>query len=144
MPGMLPLSGGPIAGLLITAGPATITRPSADVTTTGWTSSTPGPLYADIDETVANDTDYIISPDLASPTPVTFTLSQSLAAGTWDVRIRTKSTTGSGQIRVRLQDGSGVSVGVSSYQAVTGSFVVYTLQVTTTGSAERIQLEVTP
>lgn len=47
-------------------------------------------------------------------------------------------------VRARLQDGSGVSVGVSGYQAVTGSFAVYTLSVTSSGAAERIQLEVTP
>lgn len=143
MPSLSPLSGGPIAGLLVTAGPTTITRPTADVTTTGWTSSTPGPLYADIDEVVADDGDYIISPSLASPTPVTFTLSQTLAAGTWAVRIRTRSTTGSGQIRVVLQDSGGTPVGTSGYQAVTGSFVTYTATVTTSGTAARIQLEVT-
>jgi hypothetical protein len=34
-------------------------RPASDVDATGWTPSTPGALYAMIDETVVSDTDYI-------------------------------------------------------------------------------------
>ena len=37
-------------------------RPSSDIATNGWTSSLGGALYAALDETAADDADYIYSP----------------------------------------------------------------------------------
>ena len=121
-----------------------ITRPNSDVTVTGWTGDPDNTnLYNNIDETSASDTDFIISPSLgASPGPAVFGLTQSLTAGTYNVRTRARYTGTAGQIRVLLLDSSGTTVGTGSWQALTGSFTTYNLSVTTTGTAARVRLEV--
>lgn len=121
------------------AAPTTVTRPSTDILTTGWTGS-----YVDIDEVTASDTDYITSPSLASPTPIVFGLSQTLAAGSYNISIRGKSTLGTGNIQASLLNSSNTVMGSSSVQPVTSGFTTYTLPITTTGSSDRVKLEVTP
>ena len=121
---------------------STITRPSADVTTSGWVASTGTDFFALIDETSYNDADYFTSPTLGTGSPITLTLSSSIVAGTYDVRIRAKRTDTVGQVRVLLLDGSNTTMGTSSWQALTTSFASYTLSVTTSGTATRVRIEV--
>lgn len=120
-----------------------ITRPSSDITVTGWTS-TAATLFDAIDGTMASDTDYITSPTLPTANPAIMGLTQTLAAGTWNVRVRANSVTGSGNLVVKLLDSGGTTMGTSSTQAVTGTYTTYTLSITTTGTADRVRLEVTP
>lgn len=121
-----------------------ISRPSSDITVTGWTGDPDNSnLYNNIDEVSASDTDYIISPSLGgSPGPAIFGLNESLAAGTYTVRARARRTGGSGEIRVLLLDSSGTTVGTGSWQPVTGTFDTYALTVTTSGTAARVRIEV--
>lgn len=123
----------------------TISRPSSDVTTTGWTASSGSVLYDMIDEVTPSDTDYIISPAINStPGPAVFGITPTQASGTYNVRLRAKRTGATGDIRALLLDSGGATVGTSSWQALTASFAQYTLSVTTTGTAARVQLEVRP
>lgn len=97
-----------------------------------------------VDETAADDDDYIQSPAL-SPTPSQHIhqLDEELPAGTYTVRIRADSTLPSGAIlRVSLLDDSNVSQGDSADQTLTDDITTYELPVTTTGAATRIQYEV--
>ena len=119
-----------------------ITRPTSDVTTTGWTGNPDNTtLFNNIDESTASDTDYITSPTIGTSESITFGMS-SLAAGTWDVRYRANFVGSSAQVRIHLLDGSNVSQGVSSWQTVTSTFADYTASVTTTGAAVRVKIEV--
>lgn len=121
---------------------STYTRPTSDITVDQWIGSDGLPLYHNIDETAYNDVDYIQSPDVATPVPVVFGLSQTLPAGTWTVRVRAMGTNGTGNIVGKLQNSSSTTVGTSSTQALTGSFATYPLSITTTGAADRIRIEV--
>jgi len=96
-----------------------------------------------LDEAVASDTDFITSPVInGSQGPAIFGLGNTLAAGTYDIRIRARRTDAAGDIRLLLLDGSNATQGTSSWQSLTASFAPYTLSVTTTGSAVRARLEV--
>jgi len=120
-----------------------ISRPSSDVLTTGWTGTPDNTtLFNNVDEVSASDTDYITSPAISGGENITFGITPSLAAGTWDVRYRANFVGASAQVRIHLLDGSNVSQGVSSWQTVTSSFALYTASVTTTGTASRVKIEV--
>jgi hypothetical protein len=122
----------------------TISRPSSDITTTGWTGDPDNvTLFNNIDEVTPSDTDFIISPALnATPGPAVFGITPTQASGTYNVRLRAKRTGSTGDIRALLLDSGGATVGTSSWQALTAAFAQYTLSVTTTGTAARVQLEV--
>ncbi len=127
---------------IIGSGPATIYRPISDISSTGWTGDPSSDLYSNIDEESLSDTDFILSPDLASGGPVIFALGGTLPAATYTARIRAKYTLDGGQIRVSLLNSSDVSQGTSSWQAVTASLATYNLPITTTGSATRVRIEI--
>ncbi|HOF29434.1 MAG TPA: hypothetical protein PK441_01200 [Burkholderiaceae bacterium] len=120
----------------------TIYRPNSDVSVSGWTPSTGATVYGVIDETTLDDADYATSPDLSSASPATMGLTASLAAGNWTVRVRGLKTDTVGQLRINLLDSSNVVQGSSSWQALTGTYATYSLSVTTTGTATRVQIEV--
>lgn len=125
------------------AGGASISRPSSDITTTGWTASTGTDLYAMLDESVASDADYITSPALGStPGPAIFGIAPTQASGTYSVRTRARRTGTTGQIRALLLDASGTTVGTGSWQVLTNTPTTYDLSVTTSGTAARVRLEV--
>ena len=69
-------------------------------------------------------------------------LSLPLVAGTYSVRLRSGYSGSSGQVRFRFLTSGGSDVGVTSWQTVTGSFASYTLSVTLSGTATKIQVEV--
>jgi hypothetical protein len=123
-----------------------ISRPSSDITTTGWTGDPDNvTLFNNIDEVSPSDTDFIISPALnATPGPAVFGITPTQASGTYNVRLRAKRTGSTGDIRALLLDSGGSTVGTSSWQALSASYTQYTLSVTTSGTAARVQLEVRP
>ena len=47
----------------------TLCRPSGDILTTGWAASSGSDLFAMVDEPVANDSDYVVSPAAQCPDP---------------------------------------------------------------------------
>jgi hypothetical protein len=116
------------------------TRPNSDVSTSGWAASTGLSLYDMVDETIALDTDYITSPTIGTGNPIIMGLNSSLSAGTHYVTVRLKTTTANGYIRIMLLNNSNAIMGVSSWQAVTSSYNNYTIPVTISGTATRIQI----
>ncbi len=133
------------ATIAIAAAPsASISRPNTDITVTGWSASSGTDLYAMLDESVADDGDYIISPEVGSAGPAIFSVTPTQAAGTLSVRFRARRTGTTGQIRALLLDSTGTTIGTSNWQSLTNANAAYTFSVTTTGTAERVRLEVQP
>lgn len=131
--------------LSVTYTTSNVSRPSSDITTTGWSASSGVVLYDMIDEATPSDADYIISPDVtATPGPAIFGITPTQSTGTMNVRIRARRTDTAGQVRVLLLDSGGTTVGTSSWQSLTTSFTTYTLSVTTSATAERVRIEVQP
>ena len=121
----------------------TITRPSSDILTSGWTGTPDNTnLFNNLDEVTSSDTDYITSPTITGGENTIMGLSSTLATGTWDVRYRANFVGSSAQVRIHLLDGANTAVGVSGWQTVTSSFADYTAQVTTSGAAVRVKIEV--
>lgn len=116
--------------------------PNSDVTTTSWTLSTGTSYFGVVDEATFSDTDYMISPAMPTSSNMILGLNNSLTAGSYLVKIRSRYTGSSGQIRISLLNGSNVSQGTSAWVPVTGSFSQYNIPVTITGTASRIQIEV--
>jgi hypothetical protein len=120
-----------------------ISRPSSDVLTSGWTGVPDNVnLYNNIDESVASDTDFILSPYITGGENTIIGFTPSVSAGTWDVRYRADYLSASSQVRIHLLDNSNVVQGSSSWQTVTGTPILYTASVTTTGTATRVKIEV--
>lgn len=133
-----------LGGAQLLSGAVTISRPNSDITTTGWTGDPDNTnLYANIDEVTPSDTDFILSPTLSGfPGPAIFGISPTQASGSLNVRLRARRTGTSGDIRALLLDSSGTTIGTSTWQTLTASFAQYTLSVSTTGTAARVQIEV--
>ena len=125
----------------LSAGPA-IYRPSADVSAGGWTATPGGTLASCVDEASADDGDYITSPNASSPAVLSMT--PAMPAGNQTIRVRAARTGSTGQLRVRLLDGSNVDVGGTDWQALTTTPTTYSLAATTTALANRYRIEVQP
>jgi len=120
-----------------------ITRPSSDVSTSGWTGTPDNTnLYTNINETVASDTSYITSPIISGVHECIEGISPTLDAGTWDITYRANFVGASAQVRVSLLDAANTPQGVSDWQTVTSTFATYTAVVVTTGAAVRVKIEV--
>lgn len=117
---------------------ATFYRPTSDITVTGWVATPSGPIFDTMNELTANDSDYATSPDVS--TPATFGTTTG-AAGSFNVRIRARKTATTGQIRVRLLDGTNVDVGGTAWQSLTTTPTTYTLPATASATFQRIKLE---
>lgn len=61
--GYRPLAGAPLASHPVAAAVYQYARPASDIAAGGWLPSTGVDLYAMLDETVADDADYIYSPE---------------------------------------------------------------------------------
>lgn len=123
------------------AGP--ITRPLADVMSTGWTPSTGIDLAAMIKEPARDDASYITSPVLdGSQGPYISTLTQALPAGNYDLRLAAGWVGAPAQMRVVLLDDANAVQGASAWTPVSPEALsAYTLSVTTTGVATRQRIE---
>lgn len=120
----------------------TTVRPAADVTTAGWVASAGANFSALIDETTADDADYITSPTVSStPAPIKFTLKYPWAAGTRRVRFRAIGNAGTPTMRVKLLDATGAQVGVTADQVVTASWAAYDLAVVLSATATHGTIE---
>lgn len=120
--------------------------PGSDISVAGWTSSSGGSLYADIDDVTLDRGDYITSPDLS--TTATFGWKDSngnpatIPAGTWSVDLDAAYFLGaSGQVRLVWLDAGGSSVGATSWQTLTSTDTTYTLSITTTGASTQFRYE---
>jgi hypothetical protein len=123
-----------------------IVRPSADYGAAGsWTASTGVILYEMINEVTADESDYITS-SVSGATAKIFDLDSTVASGTrqwFDVDM--SCDTGTTQVRLSLLDGAtNNSVGDSAWQTITTTPRTYSLSVTTTGAATRVQIEIQP
>lgn len=118
-------------------------RPSADVTTAGWTASAGTDFFALIDEVSASDADYITSPTISGSTaPATFAIAYPLNTGTWAGNVRAKTSAGGATMRVYLLNDAGTVVGTSADQAITSTWTTYALSITTSGPATRGRVEI--
>lgn len=119
----------------------TISRPGADVTDNGWTASTGSDLFAMIDETTASTADYIESPALsASPEWNTIELKYPLPAGDRIVDAELYVTSGTGTLKIRFVNDAGSVMGTAADQAVTSTPTIYSLPVTLSGPATRVEI----
>jgi hypothetical protein len=137
------VSEAPLAALVEVAA-LTVRRPAADTSVAGWTA-VPGPaLFSALDEAVADDADFVVSPVLGSGAPATLALDGSLSAGACTVRVRARRIDVSGQLRVQLLDAAGSVHGTSPWIALTPVFATHELAVTTSAATERVRIEVQP
>jgi hypothetical protein len=118
-------------------------RPSADISVTGWAASTGTDLYAMLDEGAYDDADYIYS-NVSGISDAVFGIAPTMAAGDHTLNFRAFTNTGTCQQRVRLQDSGGSSVGVTGYSTVTATPQTFSLPITLTGTAARAVIETIP
>jgi hypothetical protein len=121
----------------------TVARPSGDRTTAGWTAQPPGTLFTTVNEVVADDLNYVISPNSADPStqPLEYDLNEAMPAGNWDIKFRPRKTSGNMGVIVTLS-GPGGDVGTASTTVTGSTFSEVILPVTTTGTADKIKFQV--
>jgi hypothetical protein len=139
--GLLPVSAVPLSALAEVAA-VNVYRPGSDIAVAGWTAVPAGPLFAALDEVAPTDTDYVRSPVLGTGAPAVLSLGNTLPAGAWRLRLRARRTETSGQARLVLLNAANVAQGASPWQPLAPTFTTHELLVTTTGPADRFQLEV--
>ena len=112
---------------------------SSDILVTNWVG-TPNntTLFANIDDTIVDDLDYITSPD--NSTPAVFGLSNSIPSGSYDIIVRARNT-GSGILRIVMLDSSNNVLATSSWQTLTSVYTTYLLNVVLTATASRFRIE---
>lgn len=115
-----------------------IGRPASDLVTTGWTATPGAEFWSMLNETTADDANYVTGP-VGTSEPLSMTLDETMPAGSHVVRIRAKGNIGS--VRAVLLDDSNISVGATSWQPLSSSWTTYSLGVVLTSSATRIRLE---
>lgn len=126
----------------------TSARPSADSLTTDWTVTPAISYYDAIDEEVASDTDFIISPNSASPenSPIQFVLDNELPAGTWSVKFRARNQEASDMtvdaLLVTTASGFEEYVGSAIVDITSTSFEEYTVTITSTAPATLLRFVV--
>ena len=114
-------------------------RPSSDVLTTGWTSSTGGSVFSTVNESTPNDANYSWAP-LDGFSKLVLGLDASVPAGTHRIPLRLSVATGTLDVRVRLLDALDVLQGTSAAQTVTTTPTTFIFTVVSTGTAVRIEL----
>jgi hypothetical protein len=126
----------------------TICMPGSDVSVVGWTFNSSS-VSASVNELNRDDTSYAQALYGVSGAITTLIDGNgnpaTLAAGAYVLPFAAEYLVGaatSGQFRFSLLDGSNASQGVSSWQAVTSSVLVYRVPITTTGVATRLKIEI--
>lgn len=132
-------------GVVVMAIFTEIPPPYSDAQIAGWTPTPAGHVSDTIDDgSSANDTDYVTSPLLRSIAELLILdLDTPLSSGSYTVDIRIRSTSSTGNARVRFLDAGGADVGVTAIQGITTTLTTYSLSVTLTGTATQVQIEVT-
>lgn len=139
MAGAAGLSAETDTALALDVATSAIRRPNSDILTTGWTAVPGGSLYDMIDEASPSDADYITRAQ-AGTEPAIFGIPQ-VPAGPNTIRFRAAATSGAGQVRVLLLDGSGSTVGTSAWQSIDATPTTYALSVVASAAAERVRIE---
>ena len=124
---------------VISAEVTTVTRPSSDITYAGW-SWTDSTASASIGEQLQNDGTFATSPALPDVRPLVVGLSQSLAAGTYQLSLSARGTVNDAKVVVELLDSSSQVVGTSQVQTLSTVYQVYPLLINTTGTAVSARL----
>ncbi|HPC92965.1 MAG TPA: hypothetical protein PLJ74_12035 [Myxococcota bacterium] len=132
-------------GVVVMAIFTEIPPPYSDAQIAGWTPTPAGHISDTIDDgSSANDTDYVTSPLLRSVAEkLILDLTTPLTSGSYTIDIRIRSTSSTGNARVRFLDSGGADVGVTAIQGITTTLTTYSLSVTLTGTATQVQIEVT-
>ena len=135
----------PVGGVTVTAQYA---RPTSDVSAGTWTASTGSDLYAMLDETTANDADYISTVN-ASTCEVTLGTLTDPASSTGHV-VRYRIAADSGGIIVRLRQGT-TTIASWTHNPAPSSLTTYAQTLTggeadsiTNYAALKLQFEATP
>jgi hypothetical protein len=124
-----------------------ISRPSGDITTTNWTLTPPGSgFYSVINEVVADDLNYVSSPNVNSPENYVLenNIFPSLPVGTWLVKARVRATSGNMGLVVRLIGGESGNtvVGTGSIIISAPTYTEVDIPVTITDTATRVRFQV--
>lgn len=106
----------PTGARWVIASGVTVYRPGSDVIVGGWTASTGGSLASCIDEAVLDRADFITSPDLSSPS--TLTWGTPIPAGYTDIKVDGTRLGAGGQLRIVLLDVGGAQVGITPWWTV--------------------------
>lgn len=118
---------------------------NSDVLTTGW-QGVPNNTnkYSNIDEVTASSSDFVMSPNIydAGNGPLIYGLNNTLASGTWEIDAEVKYFSAASDVKFTLLDSSNNPVGDSGWIPVSNTYVTYTPNITTTGTASRLQIEV--
>lgn len=116
-----------------------------DLTSAGW-QGVPNNInkYSNIDEVTASTSDYIMSPNIydAGIGPLILGLNNTLASGTWEIDAEIKYSNAASDVKFTLLDSSNNPVGNSGWIPVSNTYATYTPNITTTGTASRLQIEV--
>jgi hypothetical protein len=118
-------------------------RPNSDVVTTGWIPSVGGAVYATIDETAYDESDYARRA-VSRASQLIEGLNASVSPGTQWVVLRLGLSSGVGEARVQLMDSSSVVVGSSAWQTIDATPATYRFSVVNTGGAARLGIEIAP
>ena len=113
---------------------AQFARPTADSSTGTWTASTGSDLFAMLDETTADDGDYIITSGTSTCEVALTSLSDPASSADHIVRYRISAT--SGGITVRLRQGT-TTIATWTHATAPTSLTTYT-QTLTGGEADSI------
>jgi hypothetical protein len=124
------------------AAPDPIARPAADIAANGWTPSTGGVLAAMLDETAADDADYIRSPVIDGNQGAAIMTLSATKTGAALVPARARKFGTGTAFRVSFLDDANAYLGGTAWQAVTETFTTYQLPATITGTATRFRIEV--
>lgn len=122
----------------------TVFRPSADVTTTGWTGTPDNTdLYLNINEAIASDTEYVTSPGLdGTGSSITFNLDYAIPAGIWGIKVKARKAGWIGKLSASLLASDDSVLDTTSWVSLTDEFVLYDLPVTIGQEASKIRITV--
>lgn len=111
---------------------ATYLRPSADAYNSGWTASTPPNLYAMLDETPADDSDFVYTITPGSVTKITLQTGNVSVGHT--LRIRAKRDDNVEALRVSLYDGTSTLIQEWTESTLTAAVQQFNHTVTSSGT----------
>ena len=113
-----------------------------DLSSKGWTSNVPGPLYSTLDEAIPDDGDYIISPLLfGTSCPYIYRLPSNIIYSNLSIKFRSKYSTYPCQVRVRVLNEAEEDLGGSDWVTPSDSFTQFEIVVSITDTATKLKVE---